>query len=417
MEIANRKRVIWLVNKHAAPMQYNATNLRTYKLAYFFNQMGFDTKILCSSFVHNRNINLIEGDKGFIEKEYDGVKYIFISGKEYKSNGVKRIFSLYDFARKVYKNRANFSVPDIIIHTTNIPFDSKIRKCAQLFKAKYIVEVVDLWPASFAAFGLMKESNPLMMLMYAMERKTYCTADKLVFSMEGGRDYIKDKKWNLESGGKIDLSKVYYLNNGVDVEDFDCCVKNYKIEDDDLADQRFKRIIYLGSIRLANDLIQLIKCAETLQHRSDIKFLIYGDGDDRQSLESYCLQHGLSNVIFKQKWIELKYVPYVLSQADVNIINYKANSIERYGGSQNKMFQALASGKPICSNVGMGYSIINQYKTGIDKRFVSSDEYANAILGLLELDSGDYQHMCLNARKAALAFDLKKLAYKYVDLF
>lgn len=416
MEIVNKKRVIWLVNKHAAPMQYNATNLRTYKLAYFFNQMGFDARILCSSFVHNRNINLIEENKDFIEKEYDGVKYIFISGKEYKNNGVKRIFSLYDFAQKVYRNRDHFPVPDIIIHTTNIPFDSKIQKCAKCLNAKYIVEVVDLWPASFAAFGLLKESNPLMTLMYAMERKVYYKADKLVFSMEGGRDYLKDKKWDLESGGRIDLSKVYYLNNGVDIEDFDCCVDKYKIEDDDLTDQRFKRIIYLGSIRLANDLIQLIKCAEILQDRPDIKFLIYGDGDDRKSLEEYCCQHGLSNVIFKQEWIELKYVPYVLSQADVNIINYKANPIEKYGGSQNKMFQALASGKPICSNVGMGYSIINQYKAGIDKRFASSDEYANAILELLELNSSDYQQMCMSARKAALAFDLKKLAYKYVDL-
>jgi hypothetical protein len=39
--------------------------------------------------------------------------------------------------------------------------------------------------------------------------------------MEGGKDYIKEKKWDIEQGGKIDINKVYYINNGVDLQDFD----------------------------------------------------------------------------------------------------------------------------------------------------------------------------------------------------
>ena len=73
-----KKKVIWLVNKHAAPIQYNATNMRTYKLAYYFTQMGYEAYIISSSFIHNKNIDLISSNEPYLIKEYDGVKFIHI---------------------------------------------------------------------------------------------------------------------------------------------------------------------------------------------------------------------------------------------------------------------------------------------------------------------------------------------------
>lgn len=58
-------------------------------------------------------------------------------------------------------------------------------------------------------------------------------------------------------------------------------------------------------------------------------------------------------------------MPYILSKADVNALNYSTN-FGKYGGSMNKMFLGLASGKPLCCNVGMPYSIILEEGVGID---------------------------------------------------
>lgn len=412
-----KKKVIWLVNKHAAPIQYNATNMRTYKLAYYFTQMGYEAYIISSSFIHNKNIDLISSNEPYLIKEYDGVKFIHIKTSTYQSNGLKRIFSIIQFGKRLLNLRNQFPKPDIIIHTSNIPFDYCVYSCARKLHAKYLIEVVDLWPESFVAFGLIGKKNPLLQLMYKVEKFLYTKADYLVFSMEGGWDYIKEKKWDVEHGGPISRSKVYYLNNGVDVADFDRNEQIYRIDDPILENNSLKRVIYLGSIRKANNLKWLIDAAACMKDDKSVVFLIYGDGDERAFLESYVRKLDLSNVIFKEKWIEPQYVPYVLCQSYMNIINYMPNAIERYGGSQNKLFQALASGRPVCSNVGMGYSIINKYSVGIDQKFTNAIAYAQAIKSLLTLPDVEYNAMCERAKNAAKDFDLRKLAIFYSEHF
>ena len=49
----------------------------------------------------------------------------------------------------------------------------------------------------------------------------------------------------------------------------------------------------------------------------------------------------------------------------------------------------MASGRPICSNLKMMYCLINKYKLGIAREFDSSQEYAEAILKLLDLEPDD----------------------------
>lgn len=413
--MSKAEKVIWLVNKHAAPIKYNATNMRTYKLAEYFSQMGHDVYIVSSSFVHNRNINLITSKEKCTIKTYDGVKFIHIKSGSYQSNGIKRIWSIFQFSMRLLKLRSKLPHPNIIIHTSNIPFDYLVYRCARKLNAKYLIEVVDLWPESFVAFGLIHRKNPLLKAMYKVEKFLYTKADSVIFSMEGGKDYIKEKKWDTEHGGTIDLSNVYYLNNGVDIHDFEQNKQHYKLEEKVFEDTTLKRVVYLGSIRRANNLKWLIDAASYFKEDKSVIFLIYGDGDERDFLETYAKD--MNNVVFKDKWIEPQYVPYVLCNSYINIINYMPNAIERYGGSQNKLFQALASGRPICSNVGMGYSIINKYNVGIDKRFESPLEYAQAINTLLTLPQDKYREMCERAHKAAKEFDLKRLAEFYSKHF
>jgi glycosyltransferase involved in cell wall biosynthesis len=292
------------------------------------------------------------------------------------------------------------------------PFGNITCFTARKLNARYIAEVLDLWPESFVAFGLVKKSNPFLKLSYFFEKWLYNKADNVVFSMEGGKDYIVEKKWDKESGGPIDLSKVHYINNGVDLSDFDSFKEKFILDDKDLEDKTIFKVVYLGSIRLANDLKRLIDAAILLKEQSKIRFLIYGDGGDRKTLEDYCLKNNIDNVIFKQKWIDPKYVAYVLSHSDLNILNYMPNEIFRFGGSQSKFFQYLASGKPICSNLKMGYCLINKYKLGIAKRFDTDHEYANAILSIKELSIEQYQDMCMRVRNLASSFDYPILTKK-----
>lgn len=117
--------------------------------------------------------------------------------------------------------------------------------------------------------------------------------------------------------GNIDLNKVDYINNGVDLKDYNLDKNRYEVKDEDLENNEIFNVIYIGSIRLANNLKQLIEAAVLLKNEEKVQFLIYGDGEDRLLLENYCKKNKINNVRFKQKWLELKYIPYILTKSSL----------------------------------------------------------------------------------------------------
>ena len=77
-------------------------------------------------------------------------------------------------------------------------------------------------------------------------------------------------------------------------------------------------------------------------------------------------------------------------KSSINILNYQQNGIWKYGGSQSKLFQYLASGKPIVSNIVPGYCLIRQHECGISSEFKTADEYASAFESLRNLSEEEY---------------------------
>lgn len=408
-------KTIWLINHAAMPPQYEA-RIQTLKRAQYLREFGYKVYIISGSYLHNTNINLIKDKTPYTFAEYDGGQsFIHIRTKDYSGNGIQRIINLIVFYFRLWWFASKFEKPDYISHIAAVPFSNITYFIAKKFKAKFIVDVVDLWPESFLAYGLVSKNNIFLKLAYLAEYWLYRKADVLIFSMEGGPDYIKEKKWSLEQGGKIDLNKIAYINNGVDLADFDYNKDHYVINDSDLENPDSFLVVYVGSIRLANNIKQLIDAASLLQEIKKMRFLIYGDGEDRAYLEKFCSENNITNVVFKQRWVELKYIPYILSKSSLNILNYKNSDILRFGGSQSKSFQYMASGKPICANVRMSYCPINQFKLGIAREFASPSEYADAIKSIYELDQDSYNEMCRSARETAKYYDYKVLTNKFVN--
>jgi len=409
------KKKIWLINSGAMPPKFE-TRIQTLKRAQYLQEFGYDVTIICGSYLHNTEIEVINDKKQYLKVNYGGIKYIHVRASKYKNNGIMRIYHLLEFHFRLFFVANKFEKPDIIAQVSAIPFSNVIYFLAKRYKAKYIIDVVDLWPESFVAYGLISRTNPLLKLAYRAEYWLYKKADLIVFSMEGGKKYITEKGWDIASGGAIDLKKVHHINNGVDLADYNRNKDLYKLQDQDLSNDKIFKVIYLGSIRLANNLKQLIDAAEILNDNSNIKFLIYGDGPERATLENYCKSNNLKNVKFKQKWIELKYVPYLLSKSSLNILNYNKSSIFRFGGSQSKSFQYMASGKPICANVNMGFCLIKKHQLGVAEEFKNAEEYANAILSFATMNKKKYNNICENALRISKDYDYKKLTMKFDQL-
>ena len=76
----------------------------------------------------------------------------------------------------------------------------------------------------------------------------------------------------------------------------------------------------------------------------------------------------------------------------------------------------MASGKPILSNLKMGYCLITKFNLGIAKEFKSTKDYAESILKIANLDKKEYDNMCLNSKNTALNFDYIKLTNDFISL-
>ncbi len=399
----SEKKCIWIVNYYTASPE-KCSNPRYLEFSAAFQDAGYDVIIF--------NADTTEGV--VLTKRYKNVWYgqnhfVHIKSPTYRGNGLKRMWSIFVFAMRLGYYKKAFQKPDVILHNLHTPFDYPICWIAKYFKAKYVAEAWDMWPEDFVTFGLLSANNPLMKWAYRMERRLYERADQVVFTLEGGLDYMRERGWTTDVGGTIDPAKVHYINNGVNLDRFDHDKGLYPRNDADLNDPDTYKVIYMGSIRLVNHVRELIEAAALLKDNPKYRFFIYGDGDERAALERFVVENGISNVVFKEKRIPLREVAWVISRATVNVMNYQKH-FGIHGVSSGKMFQYFAAGKPILCNIKLNYSEISRHNLGIDLDLESPDQYAKAIRNLAEQPEEEYMSMCARVRDAAKRFDYTVLA-------
>ena len=402
---------VWIVNPQTGSPE-RAANPRYLELAKYFMEAGYDVTTFNSS--QREGITIPNGK--YLEKQYGDYKFVHVYTPEFAGNGLKRMLALHKFAKNVYSIRNRFDKPDVILQNIHPPFDYPIVRMAKKLKAKYIAEAWDLWPADFPHFGLIKESNPAMKIAYAIEKKYYYNADEIVFTFAGGLEYLKKKGWTIETGGKIDMNHVHYINNGINLAQFDEDKSKYPRPDDDINDNDIYKIVYLGSISKANQVKTLIDAAAILKDNPKYRFFIYGNGAHRDFLEQYVKNNSIDNVVFKEKRIPYEECAWVVSQATVNIMNYEKN-FGWMGVSSGKMFQYLAAGRPIVCNINIDYDdLITKNNLGIAKDLETPEEFAAEIRRIAEQPQDEYDAMCLRVREVAKQFDYKVLAAREIEL-
>ena len=408
---------IWLLNHYATNMYENKGG-RHYWFAKELIKNGYEPIIICASFVHKGNDNYVEDKKDFIIKYSENIPFIFIKTKPYQGNGKARIKNMFEYFYRVLKSsneiKKEFGKPNVIIGSSVHPLACVAGIIlGKKYKCKKISEIRDLWPEALLAVGYIKEKSIISKLLYFGEKMIYKYSDSVIFTMEGGKQYIIDKGWNKE----IDLNKVYYINNGIDLKKYTELKEKY-FYDKELEENNFK-IIYTGSISKANGLKKIVDVAKEILDKKEIKFIFYGDGDEKILLQEYCESMKISNVIFKGK-INKEKIPYVLSKGDILLINYIKNEGKyddlKYGGSHNKLFEYLAAGKPILYTVNCNYNIVKRYECGIVLDSGENAEIIKGIMKLKNLSKEEYEKYSNNSLKTVKEFDFKELTKKLINV-
>ena len=412
------KKNIWILNHYATDMGFDKGG-RHYWFAENLIKKGYKPIIICASSIHKSTNNLIK-DKENIKFDYfNNIPFIFLKTNNYIGNWKDRIKNMVQYFWQIFRNykkiEEKFGKPDAIIGSSVHPLACLAALIlGKKYNIKKIIEIRDLWPETLLMMGIVKEKTILSWLLYKGEKYLYKKADSIIFTMEGGKQYIIDKGWDKE----IELSKIYHINNGIDLEKFRE-LENNSFADEDLDNDKF-RIIYTGTIARANNLKRIVDVAEIMKENNEIQFLIYGDGDEKQELEKYCKFYNLKNIKFKGRVLKEK-IPYILSKAHIvlfngqNMENNKYN-VMKYGISANKLFDYLASNKIILQTFRTDYNPIEKYKCGFVSKKGTSKELTKLILKIKELNSVELENIKLNMKNCIKNYDFVTLTEQLIDI-
>ena len=304
------KKNIWIWNHYATNM-YKDHAGRHYWFAENLIKHGYSPTIFCASTVHNSTENIDVGNKKYTSDTVNDIPFVFVKTPSYLGNGRQRIMNMVAFYNNLFSVAKEYAKihckPDIILASSVHPLTLVAGiKIAKRFGIPCICEVRDLWPESIVAYGALKRSSVVAKILYQGEKWIYKRADSVIMTWEGGKDYILDQGWEKE----IDLTKVRHISNGVILDSFDRNSEENPLIDSDLDNKYFKNLVYAGSIRKVNNLGMLLDAAKIIQSKkiNDIRFLIYGAGDESELLKKRCEDEGINNVIFKGKSLFLPFL-------------------------------------------------------------------------------------------------------------
>lgn len=411
-------------------MNHYATNMfadkagRHYWFAKVLKDRGYDVTVFCANTFLNTDEIIDTKGKKLTVKRTDDIPFVFVKTSFSQGNGIARVKSWVDFYRNLFPATKaymrKYGAPDVIVASSVHPLTMVAGiQIAKKIKVPCICEVRDLWPEAIFQFGKAKEKSLLGKTLIMGEHWIYKNAKALIFTKEGDTDYLKEKGWTTEQGGDIDMAKCHYINNGIDIEAHEDRISKNQLDDPDLADDTKFNVTYAGTIRPVNNVGNLLDTAKLLAKKEkykDVQFLIFGDGVQLPELRERVEKEHIGNLKLKG-FVNRQYMPFILSKSSVNMLNYAQNQYNwTRGNSSNKLFEYMASGKPIISTVHMGYSIIKKYDCGVELDEDTPEALAKEIMRFHDMEYAKREQIGRNAKEGAKDFDFNVLTDKLINV-
>ncbi len=373
-----------IVNQYAStPKQPGHT--RHFDFAVELAASGINTRVFASE------LNLATRDsvchiEGFWQEEVvGGIGFSWLKSSRYRRNDWRRFLNMISFGYVVYKaGTARKPKPDIIIGSSPTLF-AAAAACllAKRLRARFILEIRDLWPQTFVDMGHFSRNNPLIRLLEILENYLYRQAELIIVLARGSGDYLRRKG--------IDSSKITYIPNGVRLEDFTSPV------DRETARKKYDfpgfTIVYTGAHGPANGLDVILDAAAQLQGTKNLEFVLVGDGTLKGDLQEKARRLRLANVRFLDPVPKYE-IPTLLSAADAAVMPLTSAGVFAYAVSPNKLFDYLAAKKPVlCTVPGETSELITKHRCGFASPPEDGKELADNIRRLLSLSSREREQM------------------------
>ncbi len=318
----------------------------------------------------------------------------------------QRLGAFFQFAWRAAKRAA--ALPADVVFASSTPLTVALPGvwAARRQSVPMVFEVRDLWPEMPIAVGAIR-SRPVIAAARRLERFAYENAAHVVA---------------LSPGMKAGVVAAGYPADRVTVIPNSCDLQMFRVGAE--VGHAFRRrydwlqhrplVVYGGTLNFLNGVDYLARLAAVVwQRNTDVRFLVVGGGHEEENVRKAAQSLGvLGKNFFMLPMMPKADMPAVLSAADLATSLFL--DIEQMGSnSANKLFDALAAGRPIAINHrGWLAELIEDTGCGLvlDPHDLASS--ASQLLAALGDRSWCNAARAAAARTAEARFDRDKLAAK-----
>lgn len=347
---------------------------RPYYLAREWVRAGHRVQMVAASWSHVRTRQPAAG-----EEVIDGIDYRWVATPPYRGNGPRRARNVASFLGQVWRDAPRLARqvrPDVVIASSTYPFDIWVaQRLARLAGAKLVYEVHDLWPLSPMELFGMPRWHPFILLCQAAEDRAYRDADRVVSMLPCVHAYMASRG--------LDLARLSIVPNGIALDEWERepAALASPVQQA-LQAARAKGVVvgYAGSMGVPNALDTLLDAAARLRE-APIRFVLVGDGHERERLARRLQDEGLVNVRMLPA-IPKAQVPAFLAAIDIAYIGWQRVPLYRFGIAPNKLMDYMMARRPVLHSVEAGNDPVAEAGCGLT---VPPEDAAAVAAGLQRL--------------------------------
>lgn len=256
-------------------------------------------------------------------------------------------------------------------------------------KAPVFIWVLDLWPETLRAVGVVKHPY-LLKILGKMVSWIYNRADYILFQ---SRSFLPEiSKYCTK---KIPPSRLIYYPSWAE-DDFSF---SDETESSILCGHESAfNIVFAGNIGESQDFSAILDAAELLRDRLDIHWIIVGDGRMAEWAHKQVIERNLQKTFYLKGRFPLEQMPSLFSKAGALLVSLKSNDVfERT--IPGKVQAYLASGAPLLAMInGEAANVINEAKAGYVCPSGDSLQLANIVCKLAALPDPERKLMGISGR-------------------
>jgi len=387
-------KTIWMINHFATPPDAPG-GTRHYDFGTELVKRGYEVTIFAANFNYMlREVRrgescirpvILEGRiqdspiRHVRHVRHGNVRFVWIKVFRYRKNNWRRVANMLSFALNVITVGFVRRSPDVIIGSSPHLFAALAAYIlAKLKGSKFYLEVRDLWPQVLVDMGVAAEKSLSVVILRRIEALLYRCADRIIVLSEGAGKYIADRG--------IASEKISLLPNGVYLEQFKVTESRENVRKRLGLNDKFV-VMYAGAHGPANALDTIVQAAVIMKKSkgaANIAFVLVGDGPCKEELRQMVAENNLNNVKMLPA-VPKSSIPDLLNAADALVITLRSVDLFSYGVSPNKLFEYMASGKPIlCAVNGEVASLVKTVNAGVVVEPENPDALAQAALSLVE---------------------------------